>query len=356
MKLFSNSVFRSILFALILFCTLFFPLYFLLPTLSEKNRIFLALLISIIVVIETIGFVLILIKTFIKPISEINDVSKKLSLGDYEAKINLKHADSELKNLSLNINNLANEFENLEQMRKSFVANASHELRSPLASMQGFLQAMLDGTIEDKDKTQYLQIVFNETKRLGALINSMLDLSRLESGAMPLNHQHFDVNILINTVIDKFKPALGEKNIRISSSFENEKEPVLADKEKITQVLINLIDNAVKYSPQNSKISVSTQLKANKVYVSVKDNGEGIGKKEQMFIWDRFYMTDKARTPSKNKGTGLGLSIVKRIIDDHKESIRVESRKGEGATFVFTLTSSDSDNTLKNKLGSETVK
>ncbi len=353
MKLFSNSIFRSVMFAIILFCTLFFPLFFLLPTLSDNNRIFLALLLTIIVIIEIIVYVFIIIKTYTKPVSEINKVAKKLSLGDYEAKINLKQADSELKNLSLNINNLANEFENLEQMRKSFVANASHELRSPLTSMQGFLQAMLDGTIEDKDRPQYLQIVFNETKRLGALINSMLDLSRLESGAMPLNPQSFDVNELINSVVDRFKPALHNKNIDIKLALEKPTAYVFADKDKITQVLTNLIDNAIKYSSDNSDITVTTQLKGNKVYVSIKDHGEGIGKKEQMFIWDRFYMADKARTPSKSKGTGLGLSIVKRIIDDHKESIRVDSRKGEGATFVFTLTAHKAENLSKQKDGTD---
>lgn len=347
MKTISNCVIRAVIFAAILFCTLFFPLYFLLPILTDSNRILLAVLLAIAVIIETICFILVLFKTYITPVTEINKILKKLSLGDYGANINLKHADAELKDLSLNINNLANEFENLEQMRKSFVANASHELRSPLTSMQGFLQAMLDGTIEDNDKTQYLQIVLNETKRLGALINSMLDLSRLESGTMPLNPKRFDANLLINSVTDRFKPALTEKNISLITSFENETAPVFADKERITQVLTNLIDNAIKYSPCDSEIKVSTQLNGNKVFVSVKDNGEGIGKREQMLIWDRFYIGDKARTPSKNKGTGLGLSIVKRIIDEHKESIRVESRKGAGATFVFTLTcynGNDSEN------------
>lgn len=349
MKIFSSFIFRSVLFMLILFSTVFFPLYFLLPVLSDKNRILLAALICIAAVLEIIAFVLILVKTYVKPISKINEVSERLSLGDYEAKVNLKNADRELKNLSLNINNLANEFEHLEQMRKSFVSNASHELRSPLTSMQGFLQAMLDGTIEDKDKPQYLEIVYNETKRLGSLINSMLDLSRLESGAMPLNPQAFDINILISQVIQRFKPAFSEKSIRMKSSFEYEVSQVYADKEKITQVLTNLIDNAIKYSPSGSEITVTTNIQGKKTYIAVKDNGEGIGKKDQMFIWDRFYTVDKARTPSKSKGTGLGLSIVKRIIDDHKEVIRVESSKGVGTTFIFTLATFDVDKKVSEK-------
>ena len=312
-------------------------MYFLLPIMTGRNYILLAVLIAIIAVLEIILFIFICIETYAKPIAKINDAAKKMVLGEYDAKVNLKYVDKDLKSLSLNINNIANEFENLEQMRKSFVSNASHELRSPLTSMQGFLQAMLDGTIEDKDRNKYLEIVLNETKRLSSLINSMLDLSRLESGANPLSLSTFNINELTEQVIQKLTPNLIAKKISFRLDFVRDKTYVRADRDKITQVLINLIDNAIKYSPDGSEISVTTHIHGRKLYVAVKDNGIGISKKEQMLIWDRFYMSDKARTPAKNKGTGLGLSIVKQIIDEHKETIWVESNKGQGATFIFTL-------------------
>lgn len=337
MKSFVNFIIFQIFGLAVLFVTIFFPLYFLLPVLQGGNRILLGVLIAIVVALEIIFYIMISIKTYIKPIKTINEAAKKLALGDYNVQVNLKNVDRELKLLSLNINNLANEFENLEQMRKSFVANASHELRSPLTSIQGFLQAMLDGTIEDGDRNQYLEIVLSETRRLGSLINSMLDLSRLESGATPMNMSVFDVNRLINQITQRFEPSLVKKQIGINCKFESDERRVYADKDKITQVLVNLVDNAIKYSPQNSEIDILTHIHGKKIYISVKDMGEGISKKDQMLIWDRFYMTDKARTPSKNKGTGLGLSIVKRIIEEHKEAIWVESSKGLGATFIFTL-------------------
>lgn len=338
MKFFNNFVVRLVLFFIIFFASIFFPLYFALPLMNDRNYILLGILIAIIAALEVIFFVLISIHTYVRPIQKINEASKKLTTGEYDTRVNLKFVDREIKNLSLNMNNIANEFESLEQMRKSFVANASHELRSPLTSMQGFLQAMLDGTIEDSDKNKYLEIVLSETKRLSSLINSMLDLSRLESGKNPLSLNRFDINVLVKQVTHQFTPNLARKNIHLDTDFVRESSYVFADRDKITQVLINLIDNAIKYSPINSRILVTTHIHGRKIYVTVKDKGYGISKKDQMMIWDRFYMTDKARTPAKGKGTGLGLSIVKKIIDEHKEVIWVESNKGAGATFIFTLT------------------
>lgn len=337
MKLFSNFVFRLSSSFIILAATVFFPLYFGLPRLNTENRILLAVLVAIFAVSEIMLFVYIDYRMLIRPVRSINSASKKLSSGEYSVRVNLKHVDREVKSLAINMNNIANEFESLEHMRKSFVANASHELRSPLTSIQGFLQAILDGTIDEADRDKYLKIVLNESKRLSLLINSMLDLSRLESGKNPLVMSRFDINATIAQVAERFEPNLRKKNIRLRTDFANEQNYVYADNAKIVQVLTNLIDNAIKYSPPDTQIAVSTTVNGNKLYVTVKDNGYGIGKKEQMLIWDRFYMSDKAHTPSKGKGTGLGLSIVKKIIDEHKEVIWVESNKGAGATFIFTL-------------------
>lgn len=232
----------------------------------------------------------------------------------------------------------ADEYVRLEQVRKSFVANASHELRSPLTSVQGFLQAVLDGTANNEDSEKYLKIALSETKRLNALITSMLDLSRLDSGKNPLTLVKFDINDIIREIIPKFEPALIKKAVQLNVDFSGENCYVYADKDKIIQVITNLVDNAVKYSPSYSRIILMTSIHGNKAYVSVRDFGYGISKKDQMLIWDRFYMTDKSRSPVKTKGSGLGLSIVKKIIDEHGEVVWVESSRGAGATFIFTLT------------------
>lgn len=339
MKIFSNFIFRLTLCFTLLTATVFCPLFFAMPKLTPENQLLLGILIVILAVMEMLLFVFWNFKVMVRPIKLINDASKKLTNGEYNTRVQLKNTDAEIRRLALNLNNIANEFENLEQMRKSFVANASHELRSPLTSMQGFLQAILDGTIStEEDRNKYLSIVLNETKRLSSLINSMLDLSRLESGKYPLNMTRFEINGVIRQVVERFEPNLVKKELQLDVDFVREASYVYADRDKIIQVLINLIDNAIKYSPAYSRILVTTHIHGRKIYITVKDKGYGISKKDQMLIWDRFYMADKARTPTKGKGTGLGLSIVKKIIEDHKEVIWVESNKGAGATFIFTLT------------------
>lgn len=337
MKIFTKFIFRLTLCFIVVVATIFCPIYFFSFKLSAENRIWLGILVVILAILEIILFVFMNYKMVIHPVKSINDASKKLSEGEYSTRVNFKGVDDEVDKLSKNMNNIANEFENLEQMRKSFVANASHELRSPLTSMQGFLQAILDGTIIDNDRDKYLKIILSETKRLSSLINSMLDLSRMESGKYPLNMSRFEINDLIRRIVERFEPNLVKKEVQLDVDFVRDSSYVYADKDKITQVIINLIDNAIKYSPAYSRILVTTHVHGRKLYITVKDKGFGISKKDQMLIWDRFYMADKARTPSKSKGTGLGLSIVKKIIDDHKEVIWVESNKGAGATFIFTL-------------------
>lgn len=339
MKIFGNYVFRGIIFFAVFGASVFCPLFFFMPvaaTLSDK--ILLAVLVLLGAIAEIILFVFSNYKLLISPMKHINETAKKLSNGEYDVRTHIKTADEEVKRLGKITNRIADEFENLEQMRKSFVANASHELRSPLTSMQGFLQAILDGTIAAADSEKYLRIVLSETKRLNSLITSMLDLSRMESGKYPLTMSRFEINAVIRQIVERFEPNLLKKELQLDVDFARRESYVFADKDKIIQVLVNLIDNAVKYSPAYSRILVTTHIHGEKIYIAVKDQGFGISKKDQLLIWDRFYMADKARTPNKSKGTGLGLSIVKKIIDDHKEAIRIESNKGAGAAFIFTLT------------------
>jgi len=339
MKLFRNSTFRLVLASLVLVAMTIIPLFFILYYVPELW--ILALVLSVVFGVGG-AISLILMHHFIqvKPTRLIIKGSRNITKGEY---VNIEKGvyDKDLKELIGALNSTAFEFENLEQMRKSFVSNASHELRSPLTSIQGFLQAILDGTIPRTDYNKYLQIVFRETKRLTALINSMLDLSRMESGRNPVVMSRFDLNATIKAVVERFEAVLIKKECLLDVDFAREFSYVFADREKIIQVIVNLIDNAIKYSPPKSRVTVTTNLQGKKVFVSVKDRGFGISKKDQFLIWDRFYMVDKAHTPTKNKGTGLGLSIVKKIIDDHSEQIWVESAKGTGSTFIFSLSSFD---------------
>ncbi|MCL2234090.1 MAG: HAMP domain-containing histidine kinase [Firmicutes bacterium] len=336
MKIFSNFIFRWIVCCVTIVLTAVLPLYFILLSIDSGHVVVLVL-----TLVLQVGLIFLIVwlnfRTIVRPIRRINKDLKNLVKGGY-VENSFKGIDSEVEKLTKNLNKAAAEFDSVEQMRKTFVSNASHELRSPLTSMQGFLQAILDGTIsEDDDKEKYIRIVLRETKRLGALINSMLDLSRLESGKNPVVPSRFEINDVMATIIERLTVSLQKKQIKCVFEPIREHSYVYADKDKIIQVIINLIDNAIKYSPVSSRILVTTHFHSNKLCIVVKDNGYGIAKKDLKSIWDRFYMADKARTPNQAKGTGLGLAIVKQIIDDHGETIWAESTRGVGTTFIFTL-------------------
>ncbi len=333
-----SHIFRIILSATALFSTVFFPLVYAYPLAEKENRNLIIVFIVFAAAVEVMIFIIVshyLVYGKVKAAAKrLTDMAKS---GEAE-KMPTVSIDSAATAALEAVNITADEYARLEQVRKSFVANASHELRSPLTSVQGFLQAVLDGTVTEQDKEKYLKIALSETKRLNSLITSMLDLSRLDSGKNPLVMAKFNINDIINDIAAKFEPALIKKALQINVEFSRNSCYVYADKDKIIQVITNLVDNAIKYSPAYSRIILTTSIHENKAYITVKDFGYGISKKDQMLIWDRFYMTDKSRSPVKTKGSGLGLSIVKKIIDEHGEVIWVESSRGAGATFIFTLT------------------
>ena len=231
---------------------------------------------------------------------------------------------------------MAKQIAGTEDDQKKFVANVSHDFRSPLTSIRGFLEAMLDGTIPPEKHEHYLNIVLNETERLTKLTNGLLTLNNLNTKGMMLNRTDFNINDVIRATAASFEATCRSKTIAISLVLTGEEMYVNADLEKIQQVLYNLIDNAIKFSHNDSVIRVKTSLKKNKLFISVKDTGIGIPKEDQKFIWDRFYKSDSSRGKDK-KGTGLGLSIVKEIINCHNEHINVVSTEGVGSEFIFSL-------------------
>jgi signal transduction histidine kinase len=201
---------------------------------------------------------------------------------------------------------------------------------------------MLDGTIPPEMHEKYLQIVLNETDRLTKLTNSLLQLNNLNTKGMSLNRTDFDINVMIRDTLATFEGICIKKGIDIDLILTGEEMFVNGDKEKLQQVLYNLMDNAVKFSHQDSTIKIETTMKKNKLLVSVKDSGIGIPKESLSLIFDRFYKSDLSRGKDK-KGTGLGLSIVKEIIRSHDENINVISTEGVGTEFIFTVALSDED-------------
>jgi signal transduction histidine kinase len=219
-------------------------------------------------------------------------------------------------------------------MRRSFIANISHELRSPMTSINGFIEGMLDGTIPEEKSPYYLNIVRNEIKRLIRLINDLLDLARLESGEFSIQMGVFNINELIRERVIKFEDKINKKNIRIDISLPENRVNAKGDRDRIDQVITNLLDNSIKFVPQEGNIKIKTEIKQDRVMVSVYNNGSGIPKEDINYIWDRFHKVDKARV--KGGGTGLGLSIARQIINQHNQNIWAESGD-EGTKFIFTL-------------------
>lgn len=272
----------------------------------------------------------------IDPFVEINHIVQCYSRGDFSQRISLKGKD-EAAQLGRSFNEMADQIKDLDNTRRSFVANVSHELRSPLTSIKGFLEAMQDGTIPREQFPQYIDIVIGETRRMTAMVNDLLNLSRIESGMIELHYETFDINELIRRTLITFETRLSERNMEMEVRFAQEQCYVYADSTQIEQVLRNLIDNAIKYSGAGKTVSVSTYSMRKEVYVTVKDNGIGIPQEDIPHIFDRFYKVEKAHTPSPTVGSGLGLSIVKRIIEQHGQTITVRSTRGRGTQFTFTL-------------------
>ena len=289
------------------------------------------------VIIFALSLLILLIFRFhvIKPLKQITQAAKEYAAGNlkYECKVD---SEDEMGYLADSLNFMAHELSNSEEYQRKFIANVSHDFRSPLTSIRGYLEAIVDGTIPPERQEKYLKIVINETERLTGLTQNMLSLNSLERKAMHLERTSFDINQVIKDTCATFEGTCNAKDIVLDLTFAADIQMVYADLGKIQQVLYNLIDNAIKFSRENSVIYIQTSLKYEKVFVSVKDTGIGIPKESIKKIWDRFYKSDLSRGKDK-KGTGLGLAIVKEIIQAHGENIDVISTQGVGSEFIFTL-------------------
>lgn len=284
-----------------------------------------------------IGFILMYIssKSISQPLVEMNAAAKVIATGDFEKRIQVKSND-EVGQLADSFNRMASSLYMQEKSRKEFLSNISHDLRSPLTSMRGFLQAILDGTIPEDKTERYLKIILDETDRLAKLAHNILDINKLEESENSLNVRDFELNDMIESTLATFEDRAIKSLITIRMEFCEEKTFVNADYDKIQRVIYNLVDNSLKFTHKYGIIIVSTRLKDKKVYVSVKDNGKGVSEEEQKRVFERLYKADRSRGKDK-KGSGLGLSIVKEFIKAHGENITLKSELGKGCEFEFTL-------------------
>ncbi len=288
----------------------------------------------VIVVLSLIALMLISNST-LKPIREIIATSKQYAAGNFNARIDV-HTDNEFGELARYMEEMADELSRSNEYRRSFISNISHDFRSPLTSIKGYIEAMIDGTIPPDKHEKYLQIVLSETMRLTKLTQGLLELNNFDSFDLQLDKSNFDIKSIILPTINTFEGRCQDKGIYLHAIFHTDNTIVYADRTRIQQVIYNLVDNAIKFTPEGRQITVQVTEKSDKIFVSVKDEGVGIPPESIKKVFDRFYKTDPSRGKDKT-GTGLGLAITKEIIKAHGENITLNSKVGEGSEFIFSL-------------------
>ena len=263
-----------------------------------------------------------------------NNAAKKIAKGEINKRVEIQSED-EIGELTESFNSMADSIAEIEKNRREFVSNVSHEIRSPITSIKGFIGGILDGVIPKEKERYYLTLAYDETQRLTRLVNDLLDLSTIDAGRLTLNFTKFEVNEIIRRTIIKFETKVRERSLKVDVSFTQEELFVMADIDKITQVITNLIDNAIKYVTDKGIIRIVSKAKGDKVIISIYNDSQSLSEEDLKHIWDRFYKSDKARTIKVS--TGLGLPIVQSILTAHGEDIWVENSEQGGVEFVFTL-------------------
>ncbi|MBO4423522.1 MAG: HAMP domain-containing histidine kinase [Clostridia bacterium] len=272
----------------------------------------------------------------VSPLKQMSEAARSFSQGKFDVRVPVSGND-EVAELATAFNNMASSLEKNEELRKTFLANVSHDLRTPMTTIAGFVDNILSGAIPYEKQNYYLGIVSSEVKRLARLVNSLLDISRIQAGDRKFVMAPFDICEMSRQIIISLEQRLEDKNLDVRFEPEHDKMLVNADRDAIYQVLYNLCDNAVKFAREGGVYKISHIERNGKIYTAVYNEGEGIVKDELPLVFDRFYKSDKSRGLDRT-GVGLGLYIVKTIIDSHGEEIWVNSVYGEYCEFVFTLT------------------
>ena len=291
----------------------------------------------------TLAIVLILSSAFLvlyffqvhRPIKEITRATNEYSKGNLSYHVKPMHND-EIGRLGMSLDYMASQLNESDKFQQKFLSNISHDFRSPLTSIKGYLEAIQDGTIPPEMLDKYIGIMLFETERLTKLTSNILTLNELDPKSVRLDISTFDLNSIIRHTVETFEGTCKKKGIKFNITYANSVQNVKADKGRIQQVIYNLIDNAIKFSKENSYIYITVREKGEKAQISIKDTGCGIAKEDIDKIWDRFYKSDSSRGRDK-KGSGLGLSITKEVIQAHGENIDVVSTVGVGTEFIFTL-------------------
>jgi signal transduction histidine kinase len=268
-----------------------------------------------------------------QPLRDMAAAAHRMETGDYTTRVHTRSRD-EVGQLATAFNRMSAELQNLEQSRRDLVANVSHELKTPIAAIRAHLENLLDGVEQPDPKT--LQVMLSQTERLGRLIEQLLELSRLESGDLPLLREETPLAPLVSQVLSEIEVARSDRGVVVESELPIDLPPVDADRERVHQVLFNLVDNAVRFTPSGGAVTVSAQRHNSSVEVRVADTGVGIRPEHLPRLFERFYRADPARS-REDGGTGIGLAIARSVVEAHGGHIRAESELGEGSVFTFDL-------------------
>ena len=270
----------------------------------------------------------------VEPIEEINNAASRLAKGDVGKRVRII-GNNEIGELAQSFNRMAQSIEESDTIRKEFISNVSHELRSPITSINGFVGGILDGVIPRDKENYFLKIVYDEINRLARLVNDLLDISAMESGKFNLNISEFDINQTISLCILNLENKIKIKGLNVKAVFHEKRCFAIGDRDRILQVVTNILENAIKYSKENGQIEVNVSTRGEKIFVSIFNSGDILSEQDLNHIWDRFYKSDKSRT---NKiSTGLGLPIVRLILSQHNQDIWVENVDNIGVKFTFTI-------------------
>ncbi|WP_078381131.1 sensor histidine kinase [Sutcliffiella halmapala] len=267
----------------------------------------------------------------VKPIKEMDLVAGKMAEGDFAKRVAVVGKD-ELSNLASSINTLSASLDEVEQKRREFLGNVSHELRTPISYLKGYSEAIVEGIVDHK---KYAEIIYKESDRMNRLVHDLLDLAELEGDTYPINQEPVIVSEVIHDVVERFELKLAEKQISIETELD-EAIIVKGDRDRIDQVLTNLISNAIRYSLEQKEIRMTLKQQKDKAIFIIQDQGVGIPEKDLSHIFERFYRVNKART-RQDGGTGLGLSIVQQIVKKHEGEVKIESVESKGTTVTITL-------------------
>lgn len=293
-----------------------------------------------------------LAKGIVSPLKAMQEAAGAMAQGDYNAKVPIMTGD-EVGQLGVALNSLAQDLarfvaqaERMEKIRRDFVANVSHELRTPITVIRGYSEAVLDGIVQSPGKLEeYHQQIREETIRLERLVKDLLDLSRLQSYEMPLEMEDIPVKDVIDSVVNMLQHKVSQKGLTLRAATEKPLPPVWGNGDRITQLLLILLDNAIKYTPDGGAVTVEAVVGAGQVIVTVSDSGIGIPEEDLPYIWERFYKVNKAHSRTEG-GVGLGLAIAKEIMERHGASVTVQSELGKGTTFrVCFPAKAEQDNT-----------